>query len=538
MQQYWAKKRGIVLWIIVILAGSKAVAQTEGSVSYITSQSIYVKFKSTDGIAAGDTLFLKQGENAIPAMTVSNLSSISCVCSPFTGLAIKAGDIIIANPHPASPEVKEEPVPVNIQEIKEVQVDSIAPSEKGLQKPEQKVSGRFSVASYSNFSSEEPGISQRMRYTFSFKGNNLGNSGLSAETYLSFAHSNSNWDQVQANLFRGLKIYNLAIRYDFSNKLSLIFGRKINPRISNVVAIDGLQIEKSYGAFTLGAFGGSRPDYRDYGFHFGLLQYGAYIGHDFKPAKSKGSMQTSVAIAEQTNNGFTDRRFAYFQHSNSLVKNLYFFGSVEMDLYRKLNGTIQSTLDISNLYLMLRYQILKPLSLSVSYNARQNIIYYETYKDYIERLIEQETMQGYRVMANYRMLKNLTLGVKAGYRFRTNDPKPSRDLYGYVNINRVPWINASANLSVTILESNYLKGNIYSLGLNRDLIPGKVSTGLYYRFVGYDYVNIEELSVQHVGELDITWRLMKKLSFSVFYEGTFEKTVTFNRIYSNISYRF
>lgn len=520
------------------LRSQMSIDPVEGSVSYITSQSVYVKFKSTQGIKAGDTLYMEQEGKLIPVLTVTSISSISCVCVPVSAIKVKVADKIIAKPglEPGT-EIKggsEE----NIQDVVVVPADSDTLKQKLSRQPKQKITGRFSIASYSNFTSADPDLSQRMRYTFSLKGNNLGNTRLSAETYLSFAHSNTNWDEVQENLFRGLKVYNLALRYDFKNNLSVLFGRKINPRISNVGAIDGLQVEKTFGSFTLGAFGGSRPDYRDYGFHFGLMQYGAYLGHDFTPAKRKGNMQTSVAVAEQTNNGFTDRRFAYFQHANSLIKNLYFFGSVEMDLYKKLNGASQSTLDLSNLYLMLRYQIIKPLSVSVSYNTRQNIVYYETYKDYIERLIEQETMQGYRIMASYRILKNLTFGAKAGYRYRTDDPKPSRDLYGYVNINRVPGLNASANLSVTILESSYLKGNIYSLGLNRDLIPGKVSAGLYYRYVGYDYVNIELLSVQHVGELDLTWRIIKKLSLSVYYEGTFETSVTFNRIYTNVSYRF
>jgi hypothetical protein len=528
----------IALVIGLSLRSQTADEYIAGSVSYITSQSVYVKFPSTGGIAEGDTLFFNQRDKLVPALIVRSLSSISCVCEPVSNAALKISDSIIAKPNQVRAE---EPAVVEQGDQPETKIvpadaDTVKPQVAVLSK--QTITGRFSVASYSNFNSAEPGLSQRMRYTLSLKGNNLGNSGLSAETYLSFAHSNSNWDEVRENLFRGLKVYNFALRYDFKNKFSVFFGRKINPRISSVGAIDGLQAEKTFGSFTLGAFGGSRPDYRDYSFNFGLLQYGAYLAHDFTPVKGKGNMQTSVAVAEQTNNGVTDRRFSYFQHSNSLVKNLYFFGSVEMDLYSKLNGTAQTTLDLSNLYLMLRCQIIKPLSVSVSYNARQNIVYYETNKDYIERLIEQETMQGYRVMANYRMLKNLTIGAKAGYRYRTDDPKPSRDLYGYVNINRVPGINASANLSVTVLESSYLKGNIYSLGLNRDLVPGKVSAGLYYRYVGYDYVNIEMLSVQHVGEIDITWRIVKKLSFSVFYEGTFETAVTFNRIYANLSYRF
>jgi len=209
-----------------------------------------------------------------------------------------------------------------------------------------------------------------------------------------------------------------------------------------------------------------------------------------------------------------------------------------MDLYKKVNDKAETTFNLSNLYLMLRYQVIKQLSLSVSYSARQNIIYYETYKDYIERLLESETLQGYRFMATLRPVKNLSFGAKAGYRYRVNDPKPTRDLYGYLTYSRVPWLNVSTTLSATIMESNYLKGNIYSVGINRDLIPGKVSGGFNYRYVDYRYYSTEFPQIQNIGEINIYWRIYKKLSLSVYYEGTFEKQVTFNRIYANLSYRF
>jgi hypothetical protein len=376
---------------------------------------------------------------------------------------------------------------------------------------------------------------------------NIAKSKLSLESYFSFVHSNKNWDEVQQNLFNGIKIYNLSLRYDFNKTTTLWFGRKINPNLSSVGAIDGLQFEKKFKSISVGAFAGSRPDYNDYSYSFKLFQYGAYIGHNYQ--NDKKSMQTSLAYIEQKNDGNTDRRFAYFQHANSLIKKIYFFGSIEMDLYEKVKTGVdtiteivnykpQSTFNLSNLYLLLRYSATRKLSLSFSYSARQNVIYYETYKDYLERLLESETLQGFRFMATYRPVRNLSLGIKAGYRFRPDDPEPTRDLYGYVTYSQIPLIDATATFSVTILESSYMTGNIYSLGLTRDLIPGKVSAGLNYRYVDYNFLNAELPLIQNVGEIDLTWRIIKKLSFSVYYEGTFEKEVTFSRIFANLGYRF
>jgi outer membrane receptor protein involved in Fe transport len=182
--------------------------------------------------------------------------------------------------------------------------------------------------------------------------------------------------------------------------------------------------------------------------------------------------------------------------------------------------------------------VFKKLSLSLSYSTRQNIIYYETYKTIIDQLLAMASTQGYMFQANYRPTKNLTIGANAGYRFSKLDPRPSKNLYSYVTYSNLPWLNASATISATILETTYLSGSIYSIGLSRDLIPGKLYGGLDYRHVNYKFVNAEAPLVQNMAEMNMTWRIMKKLSCSLNYEGTFEKARNYDRIYVNLTQRF
>ena len=255
-------------------------------------------------------------------------------------------------------------------------------------------------------------------------------------------------------------------------------------------------------------------------------------------------MQNSLAFVQQMNNGQIDRRFAYFQHSNALLRGLYFFGSVEADLYSKVLNTTDSTYttdnspSLSNVYVSLRYKVIRQLSLSLSYSARQNIIYYETYKNIVEQLLDMEGTQGYMFQANYRPGKNISLGANAGYRFSKQDPRPTKNLYSYITYSNVPWLHASATLSATLMETSYTAGQIYSLGLSRDLLPGKLYGGLTYRFVNYNFVNNEDPLTQHMGEVNLTWRVMKKLLCSLNYEGTFESQRNYNRVYINLTQRF
>ena len=64
--------------------------------------------------------------------------------------------------------------------------------------------------------------------------------------------------------------------------------------------------------------------------------------------------------------------------------------------------------NLSNLYLSLRYRPIRQLSLSFSYSARQNVIYYETYKDIVGRLLEAATLQGYMLQVSYQFVKNIS----------------------------------------------------------------------------------------------------------------------------------
>jgi hypothetical protein len=532
---------------LLLLMGSGLKGQItgrtiEGTVSYITSQSVYVKFESTKGIAIGDTLFTLKDANTIPAIIVKELSSISCVCAPLTSAKLSVNDKIQARPKITKPIEDQNSVVVLVVKPMVVNTDTVQSQKVTPVEPKQSISGRISVSSYSNFSNVSD-FSQRMRYTFSMNAQNISDSKFSAETYISFVHKMNEWSEVQDNIFNGLKIYSLSVNYALNKNNSVWFGRKINPRLSNVGAIDGLQYETKFKSFTIGAFFGSRPDYINYSFNAGLLQYGGYFSHDYLNKKGGGA-QTSLAFVEQKNNGNTDRRFAYLQHSNSLLPKLYFFGSIEFDLYNKvLNAqdstyTQDNTPNLSNMYFSLRYKVNKQLSLSVSYSERQNIIYYETYKSIIDQLLEEATMKGLMLQVNYRPIKNMTIGANAGYRFSKKDPRPSKNLYAYLTYSSVPWINASATVSATLLETNYLSGSIYSLVLSRDVIPGKLYGGVSYRHVKYKFQSAETPLIQNMGELNLTWRIMKKLSLSANYEGTFEKGRNYDRIYINLTQRF
>jgi len=525
------------LMLIVNVQGQVNDTLVKGKVSYITSQNVYVKFQTTRGINAGDTLFFNQSGKLIPALIVRNLSSISCVCEPIDQHQFSESSAVFFKAK-ANVAIKQEPKEIQVtqNEIITTEEDTVVDKSDIPPKPVQDVYGRVAVSSSANFSNTPSSNSNRMRYNMSLNVDNIANTPLSAETYFSFVYRNDRWSEVQDNIFNALKIYSLALRYDFIPGTTMWLGRRISRQIPVMGAMDGLQFEKRLKDFSMGVIAGTRPDYRDYGFNAALMQFGGYVSHQFKV--KKGFAQSTISFIEQKNNGKTDRRFAYFQHTNSLIEKVYFFASAEVDLYMKTAQNQNDSPRLTNLYFSLRYRPIRKLSVTASYSRRNNVIYYESYQENVDRLLENGALSGYSLAVNYQPVNKVSVGVRGSYRDRKDDPEPTMNFYGYVTMSQIPVLKTSATASVSIIETAYLSGKTYSLMLNRDLISGKLYAGLGFRYVDYSFKTAEASLGQSMPAADITWKILKNLYFSANYEVTFEKVNHYHRVYVNLTQRF
>lgn len=509
----------------------------EGTISYRNTQNVYVRFANTKGIEKGDTLFVYRSGQLIPALIVNQLSSISCVTTPVESMTVQTSEKVVHQsfrsraslslPEAVPPKEKTQEVPEPDNELDRERLRDRTASFRG----------RLGVGSYTNFSAYNGETNQRMRYTFSLDAKNIEGSKFSFETYAIFRHTANQWETVKANLANALKIYNLAVRFEPDEKTELVLGRKINRNMSNVGAIDGLQVSRRIGAFTLGGIVGTRPDNQDFSLNKNQVQFGGFAAHQ-KNSENGGNFQTTIAFMEQKYFSKTDRRFLYFQHTNSIVKNLNLFSSVELDLYKIEGQQVTNMLDPTSIFLSLHYRYSRKLSFSASYDARKNVIYYESFRNFIDRLIEQETRQGSRFRFSYRPFKYVTLGSSIGYRFQKDQQNTSKNLYSFINISRIPWLQASATISTTLLKSNYLEGTIYGIVFSKDLLNGKMFSEANYRHVKYRYGQLSSELNQHIGALNLSGKITKNLSVSVNYEVTFEKARRLNRIYTNIIQRF
>lgn len=524
---------------LCVLAGSVSAQQKEwikGSISFASAVNVYVRFDNTTDIKEGDTLYIDEAGLFKAALLVKKKSSLSCVTEPLiAGKAWTTGMVVMS---PKVMEKKEEinpvlvsPTPVVVTEdtANTEATDSSSTKKEKVRKP--LINGRFSASTNASLTDGED--YQRMRLGFTFNVTNIGGGYFSTQNYITYRHRYG-IDQ-QTGFYDDFKIYALALGYD-RNGHSIYLGRRINNRIANLGAIDGLQYEKKAGSWVVGAFAGSRPDYLNYTFNPTLLQGGVLLGYEKQG--DKNSSQTSFAWVEQRNDGKTDRRFAYFQHNSNLGKNVNIFGSLEMDMYQNVRDTVSNKLQLTGAYFSVRYRPFKTFNITASYDNRRNVIFYESQRTYIDQLLNQETRQGYRLQAGWQVIRNINLNASVFYRFQENQLKPTKNQVVNLNISRFPLQNMSLNLNYNTLESYYFTGNIYGGRLNHSAMKGKLGLEASYRKVNYSFFSGEQQLKQNIFGFSANVVMARFTTLILSYEGTFEPNKKYHRYFITAIQRF
>lgn len=510
-----------------------------GSVKYISSQFVYVNFENTDGINEGDTLFIKIKSRMKPALVVKYISSSSAACDRLLDGNINQDLTVYARSKNQQNNVTESEDPAINTSPKEVESkEEIKVSrKKDSDEPNTEFSGRYSIQSFTGVSNlNNKYDSQRWRHTLRLGVKNIAGSALSFSTYTMLAYRVDEWNSVSSNLGRALKVYDLSLTYRFSESSVMWVGRYLNNKISNISIVDGLQFENAFSFMTVGLVAGSRPNFTDFGLNSKLFEYGVYLNR----ADSIGNtmMENTISFFEQTNDFKTDRRFIYFQHRNNILSKTFLFVSTEIDLYKREMGVQKNDFSLTSLYLSARYAPINELSFNLSYDARKNVIYYETFKSLSDSILENEMRQGFRASALVRPLSNIMFGLQFGYRYSKTDLKPSRNYGGSFTFTTIPFIDISTTFDFNRLQSSYIDGYVYSVNLYKSLPYINSDFSLGFRKTDYTFTNSTLKLDEKAFMASFSTSIFHPISFSINYEGIFESIRTYGRIFFDITTRF
>ena len=396
------------------------------------------------------------------------------------------------------------------------------------------INGRISISSFANYSSGfSDRTSLRLKQRFSLEAKDIADSKLSFTSYFNTSYRQYVRNNESRNS-RYLRVYDFAFRYDPNKTTSLIVGRKINPILSNIGAIDGIQINKSWEKLTGGLILGSRPDFNDFGYNIDLFEVGIYGSH----SSENKTNRSSIALTQQMNGKSIDRRSLYFTQQSRVSDKFRYYLNGEFDLYEKINDITKTSLKLTGFYLSTTYKPNKTLSISSSYNSRKNIIYYETFKSYAEQLYDDETRHGIRMRVNWKAKKYVYIGINSGYRYKNGDSRSSYNYSGTLSHSQVPFLRVLSRVTLSYLTSNYLEGKIMDFYISKSFFDGYLTVSTSYKYVDYQYRNNDATLAQHLLSGDLTWQLKSRLSFTMSYNGSFENELDYNQIYFSISQRF
>ena len=511
--------------------GAQETAMPEGTISYLSKNKVYIRFNDTKSMKIGDTLTVWQDEKWKKALVIESLSSQSCVSQAILTITFTIGDKIRTTLKEITATKKIIPDAIK----PDLSVKETAVKKDSLTKPKQRIESRLSIATNGSRDKNARDF-DRVRTTATLDIDNIRDSKFSLESYVNYTHKLGT--PINDSTFQAdFKIYSMALSYASDNGIVLSMGRKMNNHLANMGAIDGLQIEKKLKKLTLGAFGGTRPDNQDYSYNSNLGQFGGYMAHEI--VTSNGPIQTSIAFAEQKYFSATDRRFIYFQHSNAWIKKLQFFYSIECELFQNINQIKTNRFNLTSTYFSLRYKPSNKISFTTSYDNRKNIIYYETYRSYIEQLINQETRQGFRLQMNYRIHPLVNLSLSSFYLFQSSRPDPTKNYFANLSFSQIPKLKASFNMNFNYMNTYYFSGSILGTSITKDLFKGLVSTELSYRKVDYRFFNNDQGTLnQHIWGFSLNIYGKKRTSLMVSYEGTYEPKVQYSRFYLSLTKRF
>jgi hypothetical protein len=501
----------------------------QGTVTFVTSNNVYVRFDTTNNIKVGDMLKF----NGTDCLKVTSLSSTSAVCTSINECTVSKDATVtaqVSDSKDGNPVETIDPNDID-EDVPKTTVDTQPEYTEEASLYNENIRGRVSVASY-NLSSNLRENRNRLQGLFSLTANHIGDSKFSVDSHLAYRSILSPPENYTArtSIFN---IYNLNLRYDATPDFSITAGRNINPKASSLGANDGLMVEKYFGKFYVGAMGGFRPDLFDYGFNGDLLQYGGYFGVETDTKEFYS--QTTLGAMEQTNNGATDRRYIYFQHNSTIASNLNLFSSMELDIF----GGETAGSRLTNLYLSARYRFSKAVNAMISYDSRKQIIYYQTFQTELERFLDEDlARQGVRLRLNVRPAKILWLGASYSSRFQSDSQNESNNIYAYATLTKLPTVGGRFNVSYNSNSSRYLSSNIASVRYSRDIVKGTLTADIYYRNARYDYENRDETFSQNYYGGGINWSLSRTWQFSFNGELSTLNDENNYRFYTRLTKRF
>jgi len=521
----------ICFYLVMFSLGLNA-QMLSGSVSFVTSQNVYLKFENTETVSPNDTVFLNINNQKTPCLKIIQKSSISCVAEIIGDCPIVKGTEVFVktkNKKNEKPEKQNKNTKISEGNKDSLDLNDTITTSNLLEN----INGRISLANYN--SNDGINSNNRTAGRFYLKADNLLDSKLNFTTY---ANYNSVRKKINSNVTNSsrLSIFQFDLTYEGDSGLSISLGRRINNKFASLGAVDGLQVEKKFNKWFVGGLAGFRPNPFNYSFNGNLFQGGFYGGIYHNTQKTS---HTTIGFANQQNGGNTDRRYLFLQHQSNINSKLSLFTMAEADVYSQtITGTASNSPQLTSAYTSLTYRITKKLNVTASIDARKNLILYQSYAENLPNLISNNpTRMGYRARVNYQLAKFIYTGVSFNQRLQSNNNNSFSNISAYATLANI--FRGRFSLQFTQNQNDFFIYQSYGARYTNYLLKKSLEISPYFRFLQYKYPNSDAAGINQLyAGMDVHYNITKKFSVGGLYEFSKRSTTTINRINLNAILRF
>lgn len=512
--------RIIILFGILYPLNAGAQKIQKGVVTYISTKHIYLRFKSTEGIELGDSLW----RGGIPELQILKKTSISVITQPLSSETKAAkNDTFIHINNRITQTDKTDSQDSVIRDGKNQSFlfskgktnSANIPSEKenavwdwgGIVGWSSRVNTTFaSVANRSNL---------RQFGRFNLYGNSSTKIPIQLNLNGNYQHYNhafsdeSNYPQAGR-----VNLYEARVGMDVTEKLNIQLGRGFQRNLNSIGVIDGLNINYLSNGFHVGGLFGFAPNPVNYSFDLNRPIYGGRIGKQWDGKKI--TTQLNISWLEQKFNGLTDKRYVSSQgYINAKKLNVFYL--VEGDVTQGFNNP-----RIHSLYTSFNLRLTKKWSLFNSFDKRLPLINWESMDQIsVSALLNQTDQYGWRSRVRYQVNRNLSTGLF--FTLRATNQQRQMLLTG-INVyqSRFLWRGSSASYRMSIADYGIWQNAQQTVRLDQRI--GGSHLGFYYRSNLFTRrFNTKSIFNQSYMGLQTRFPLPKRYEMSVFTEYSLQQ---------------
>jgi hypothetical protein len=497
----------ILCWIVPAGAQQKERIVT---VTYISSENVYLDGGTDDGINVGDTLTIWRDQ-----LKISEVKIIYTADHTSSGRLLtfqskpQIGDQAILQKSPIKP-VEVRPPVIPAQTTRPI----LSQQERSPASPV-RISGNIGLQWYQflDHSAIKRDFSQPA-LRLNFKAQNLWNKNYNLRIRLRSDYNRRAYDSGSAPGRREWqnRIYEMSFSYDDPRALfNFRTGRIISNAFSGVGYIDGVLLQYNItGMSRLGVFAGAQPQWQYSDFQPARQKYGLYANFRKGEITAYYRWETTLALVGEYHYAAISREYVYLQSNYLHGKYFSIYQNAEIDVNRYWRKEKSGRdINLSSVLLSANFYITGFLSASLSYDHRQNYYTYEQ-RSLADSLFDSASRQGVRSTLYWRIKSNFRFTANAGFRQGTNGSGATYSWAGHL---------IHSNLLVRGLTiSGRLAGysNPFTRGYNPSLLLGKsfnhghainIEFGNYFYTLGLDDSNHTNRWLRSTLQFVLPWQL-------------------------------